>query len=217
MTAGASAPVTTYLDAVELRHRQRPSDIRNTQCQAVSSPWKAGRARGSPPRPRSLAERLGGLGIAVVKTREPGGSPGAEIVRDIVLSGLAKPFGLAGGDPAVRRRPPRPSRQPDQARARRRQMGDLRPLHRFHPGVPGDSRASRPPAGAGARTDYGRRCHARSHRHPRPAGRDRARPRPRPACAAAPPTGSRARTSAFTSGSMRRSARSRRRSPDAAW
>jgi dTMP kinase len=40
-----------------------------------------------------LAERLAGLGIAVVKTREPGGSPGAEIVRDIVLSGLAKPFG----------------------------------------------------------------------------------------------------------------------------
>jgi dTMP kinase len=40
-----------------------------------------------------LAERLAGLGIDVVKTREPGGSPGAEIVRDIVLSGLAKPFG----------------------------------------------------------------------------------------------------------------------------
>jgi dTMP kinase len=40
-----------------------------------------------------LAERLAGLGIAVVKTREPGGSPGAEIVRDIVLSGAAKPFG----------------------------------------------------------------------------------------------------------------------------
>ncbi|MBV9970993.1 MAG: dTMP kinase [Xanthobacteraceae bacterium] len=40
-----------------------------------------------------LAERLADLGIAAVKTREPGGSPGAEIVRDIVLSGLAKPFG----------------------------------------------------------------------------------------------------------------------------
>jgi dTMP kinase len=40
-----------------------------------------------------LAERLAGLGIAVVKTREPGGSPGAEIVRELVLSGLAKPFG----------------------------------------------------------------------------------------------------------------------------
>jgi dTMP kinase len=40
-----------------------------------------------------LAERLAAIGIAVVKTREPGGSPGAEIVRDIVLSGLAKPFG----------------------------------------------------------------------------------------------------------------------------
>jgi dTMP kinase len=40
-----------------------------------------------------LAGRLAGLGIAVVTTREPGGSPGAEIVRDIVLAGFAKPFG----------------------------------------------------------------------------------------------------------------------------
>ena len=34
-----------------------------------------------------LAEALASRGIAVVRTREPGGSPGAELLRDILLSG----------------------------------------------------------------------------------------------------------------------------------
>ncbi len=41
----------------------------------------------------ALAERLRGLGISVVLTREPGGSPGAEIIRHVILSGAAKPLG----------------------------------------------------------------------------------------------------------------------------
>lgn len=40
-----------------------------------------------------LAERLGTLGIEVVRTREPGGSVGAEVIRHVLLSGAAKPFG----------------------------------------------------------------------------------------------------------------------------
>ncbi|MBV9260434.1 MAG: dTMP kinase [Pseudolabrys sp.] len=40
-----------------------------------------------------LADRLRSLGIDVVVTREPGGSPGAEIIRHILLSGAAKPLG----------------------------------------------------------------------------------------------------------------------------
>jgi len=40
-----------------------------------------------------LANRLRGLGLSVVLTREPGGSPGAEIIRHVILSGAAKPFG----------------------------------------------------------------------------------------------------------------------------
>jgi dTMP kinase len=40
-----------------------------------------------------LAERLKTLGIAVVRTREPGGSPGAEAIRHVLLSGAAKPLG----------------------------------------------------------------------------------------------------------------------------
>ena len=40
-----------------------------------------------------LADRLKALGIGVVLTREPGGSPGAEAIRHVLLSGAAKPLG----------------------------------------------------------------------------------------------------------------------------
>lgn len=40
-----------------------------------------------------LAQRLTSLGIDSVLTREPGGSAGAEIIRHILLSGIAKPLG----------------------------------------------------------------------------------------------------------------------------
>jgi len=41
-----------------------------------------------------LAERLRSLGFGVVVSREPGGSPGAEVIRHVLLSGAAKPLGL---------------------------------------------------------------------------------------------------------------------------
>lgn len=40
-----------------------------------------------------LAQRLKSMGIETVMTREPGGSPGAEIIRHVILSGAAKPLG----------------------------------------------------------------------------------------------------------------------------
>ena len=40
-----------------------------------------------------LAERLRAFGIDVHVTREPGGSPGAEIIRHVLLAGGGKPFG----------------------------------------------------------------------------------------------------------------------------
>jgi len=40
-----------------------------------------------------LAHRLESMGVGVLLTREPGGSPGAEIIRHVLLSGAAKPFG----------------------------------------------------------------------------------------------------------------------------
>jgi dTMP kinase len=40
-----------------------------------------------------LARHLESLGLGVLLTREPGGSPGAEVIRHVLLSGAAKPFG----------------------------------------------------------------------------------------------------------------------------
>jgi len=40
-----------------------------------------------------VVEKLKSLGISVKQTREPGGSPGAEIIRHVLLSGAAQPFG----------------------------------------------------------------------------------------------------------------------------
>jgi dTMP kinase len=40
-----------------------------------------------------LADRLKMLRIPVVLTREPGGSPGAEVIRHVLLSGVTKPLG----------------------------------------------------------------------------------------------------------------------------
>jgi dTMP kinase len=40
-----------------------------------------------------LAQRLNAMGIETVLTREPGGSPAAEVIRHIILSGAAKPLG----------------------------------------------------------------------------------------------------------------------------
>jgi dTMP kinase len=42
-----------------------------------------------------LGERLAGLGLEVVRTREPGGSPGAEALREAILTGFAADFGPA--------------------------------------------------------------------------------------------------------------------------
>jgi dTMP kinase len=41
-----------------------------------------------------LADRLKRLRIPVVLTREPGGSPGAEVIRHVLLSGVTKPLGV---------------------------------------------------------------------------------------------------------------------------
>ncbi len=45
---------------------------------------------------KRLEERLTTLGLDVVRTREPGGSPGAEALREAILSGFAAGFNPAG-------------------------------------------------------------------------------------------------------------------------
>lgn len=55
--------------------------------------FEGGEGGGKSTQAAILAQRLEFLGLGVVLTREPGGSPGAEIIRHVLLSGAAKPLG----------------------------------------------------------------------------------------------------------------------------
>jgi dTMP kinase len=54
---------------------------------------EGGEGAGKSTQAERLAARLRALAIAVVVTREPGGSAGADIMRHVLLSGAAKPLG----------------------------------------------------------------------------------------------------------------------------
>jgi dTMP kinase len=55
--------------------------------------FEGGEGAGKSTQAATLAKKLATMGIGIVVTREPGGSPGAEIIRHVVLSGAAKPLG----------------------------------------------------------------------------------------------------------------------------
>jgi dTMP kinase len=55
--------------------------------------FEGGEGSGKSTHAATLAQRLKAAGIDFVLTREPGGSTGAEIIRHIILSGIAKPLG----------------------------------------------------------------------------------------------------------------------------
>ena len=55
--------------------------------------FEGGEGTGKSTHASLLAQKLRALGIGVLLTREPGGSPGAEIIRHVLLSGAAKPLG----------------------------------------------------------------------------------------------------------------------------
>jgi dTMP kinase len=56
--------------------------------------FEGGEGTGKSTHSTLLADRLRSVGIDVVLTREPGGSPGAEVIRHVLLSGVAKPLGI---------------------------------------------------------------------------------------------------------------------------
>jgi dTMP kinase len=55
--------------------------------------FEGGEGTGKSTQADLLSQRLRGFLIKVVQTREPGGSTGAEVIRHVILSGAAKPFG----------------------------------------------------------------------------------------------------------------------------
>ena len=55
--------------------------------------FEGGEGTGKSTQAGLLAHKLESLGLGVLLTREPGGSPGAEIIRHVLLSGAAKPLG----------------------------------------------------------------------------------------------------------------------------
>jgi dTMP kinase len=55
--------------------------------------FEGGEGTGKSTQAAMLAQRLESIGVPVQLTREPGGSPGAEIIRHVLLSGAAKPLG----------------------------------------------------------------------------------------------------------------------------
>jgi dTMP kinase len=55
--------------------------------------FEGGEGTGKSTQAGLLAVRFEGMGLGVLRTREPGGSPGAEIIRHVLLSGAAKPLG----------------------------------------------------------------------------------------------------------------------------
>jgi dTMP kinase len=55
--------------------------------------FEGGEGTGKSTHAALLADRLRAAGHGVVRTREPGGSPGAEAIRHVLLSGAAKPLG----------------------------------------------------------------------------------------------------------------------------
>lgn len=55
--------------------------------------FEGGEGTGKSTQVKRLADKLRALGLAVLTTREPGGSPGAEAIRHVLLSGVAQPLG----------------------------------------------------------------------------------------------------------------------------
>ncbi|MEA2896496.1 MAG: dTMP kinase [Bradyrhizobium sp.] len=55
--------------------------------------FEGGEGSGKSTQIKTLAERLNGAQLGTIVTREPGGSPGAEVIRHLLLSGMGKLLG----------------------------------------------------------------------------------------------------------------------------
>src|SRR6516164_5517915 len=125
---------------------------------------EGGEGTGKSTQAAMLALRLESQGLAVQLTREPGGSPGAEIIRHVLLTGAAKPLGADVEAMLFA------AARDDPAGASIRQVGCLRPVCGFNPCVSRRSRPSRSEAHQRSRTCFSRRSDARPYGYPRFVG-----------------------------------------------
>jgi dTMP kinase len=58
--------------------------------------FEGGEGAGKSTQVRRLVARLGQIGVSAIATREPGGSPHAEVIREVLLSGRATELGPLG-------------------------------------------------------------------------------------------------------------------------
>ena len=84
-----------------VRHRPHPRRAGEELMARAPAPGRfitleGGEGAGKSVQARRLAARLGEAGLSVVLTREPGGSPGAEALREVILSGGAARYGAIG-------------------------------------------------------------------------------------------------------------------------
>lgn len=79
--------------AFKLRDPFASSKKRRAARKGLFITFEGGEGAGKSSQIKRLATKLKGLGHNVLVTREPGGSPGAEAVRHVLLSGAAEKFG----------------------------------------------------------------------------------------------------------------------------
>lgn len=81
-------------DALYADQTEAGSKTRVTDRSGIFITFEGGEGVGKSTQIRRLADRLRRAGHDVLVTREPGGSPGAEAVRHVLLSGAAETFGV---------------------------------------------------------------------------------------------------------------------------
>src|SRR5262245_37252068 len=99
--SACSAPASSAPLGAQARARDARGGGSAIKRQAASSAmrgrfitFEGGEGTGKSTHSALLADRLTARGIRGWRTREPGGSPGAEVIRHVLLSGVAKPLGV---------------------------------------------------------------------------------------------------------------------------